>query len=365
MIPAILFLVLGLVLLVFSADYLVKGASSLAVSVGISPLVVGLTVVSFGTSAPELAVSVVSAFKGQSDIAVGNIVGSNIFNVLVILGISALIIPLVVHRQLVRFDVPVMIGISLLMWGLSLDGKVSRLDGCILFACAVSYTAFLIRQSRAESAANELPEGVEKSANTLRNLLFVVFGIAGLVLGSKWLVDNAVFIARHFGVSELVIGLTIVSIGTSLPEVATSVVAAMKGERDIAVGNVVGSNIFNIVTVLGLASIVSPSGIPVSNEALHFDIPVMVAVALACLPIFFANYRISKVNGAMFLLFYTAYLVYLFMATGRHDGLDDYRTALFNVVLPVTAVTLGVIAFRAWKLGHPHASATGEPLDKG
>jgi cation:H+ antiporter len=355
MISAIVFLILGLVLLVFSADFLVKGASRLATAVGVSPLVVGLTVVAFGTSAPELSVSVMSAYKGQADIAVGNVVGSNIFNVLAILGISALIVPLVVHRQLIKLDVPVMIGVSVGMLVLSLDGKISRLDGIILFAGAVWYTVFLIRQSRKESALEEPSGEPAEPAGWAKNLGFIVVGIGGLVLGSQWLVDGSVLIARHFGVSELIIGLTIVSVGTSLPEVATSVVAAWKGERDIAVGNVVGSNIFNIVSVLGLASIVAPDGIAVSPAALYFDIPVMIAVAVACLPVFFANYRISKVNGVMFLAFYGAYLTYLFMSSSHHDGLDEYRTALFNVVAPITGITLTVIAWRAWKLGHPHA----------
>lgn len=357
MTSAIIFLILGLVLLVFSADYLVKGASNLATAIGISPLVVGLTVVAFGTSAPELSVSIMSAFKGQADIAVGNVVGSNIFNVLAILGISALIVPLVVHKQLVRFDVPVMIGVSLVMLGLTLDGNLSRMDGIILFSAAVGYTAYLIRQSRKENAAeSEVSSESDSSSGRVKNLAFVVFGIGGLVLGSQWLVESSVMIARYFGVSELIIGLTIVSVGTSLPEVATSVVAACKGERDIAVGNVVGSNIFNIVSVLGLASIVSPHGIAVSSAALHFDIPVMIAVSLACLPVFFANYRISKVNGAMFLVFYVIYLVYLFMSSSQHDSLDEYRTALIYVIAPVTGITLTVIAWRAWKLGHPDAS---------
>lgn len=355
MLSAILFLILGLVLLVFSADYLVRGASSLATSIGISPLVVGLTVVAFGTSAPELSVSVMSAFKGQADIAVGNVVGSNIFNVLAILGISALIVPLVVNKQLVRFDVPVMIGVSLVMLVLSLDGKLCRLDGFILFSGAVSYTVFLIRQSRKDSSREEEKVETEASSGWVKNTAFIVCGIAGLVLGSQWLVDSSVMIARHFGVSELIIGLTIVSVGTSLPEVATSVVAACKGERDIAVGNVVGSNIFNIVSVLGLAAIISPDGIAISKAALHFDIPVMIAVTLACLPVFFANYRISKVNGAMFLTFYAAYLAYLFMSSSQHDSLDEYRTVLVYVVAPVTAITLTIIAWRAWKLGHPDA----------
>ena len=356
MLSAIIFLVLGLVLLVFSADFLVKGAARLATALGITPLVVGLTVVAFGTSAPELAVSVMSAFKGQADIAMGNVIGSNIFNVLVILGISAVIVPLVVNQQLVRFDVPVMIVLSFLLIGLGWDGQLSRLDGVILFACAIGYTGFLIRQSRKEGNAavveeyeKEFGPAASKDPEWGKNIGLIVIGIGGLVLGSKWLVDGAVEIARHFGVSELIIGLTIVSVGTSLPEVATSIVAALKGERDIAVGNVVGSNIFNIVSVLGLASIVSPNGIAVSQAALHFDLPVMIAVAVACLPVFFAGYLIGRVNGAIFLAFYGAYLAYLILYSTSHDSLDGYRTALINYVAPLTAITLVIIAVRGWR----------------
>lgn len=356
MITTIVFLVIGLVLLVFSADFLVKGASKLAWAMGISPLVIGLTVVAYGTSAPELSVSVMSAFKGQADIALGNVVGSNIFNVLGILGLSAVIIPLVVHRQLVRFDVPVMIAFSVVLMIMGWDGVISRVDGLLLFAAAIWYTVVLIRLSRRESrvAAELLDEASEKAAGMStadwgKSIGFIVLGLAGLMLGSKWLVDGAVMIARHFGVSELVIGLTIVSIGTSLPEVATSVVAALKGERDIAVGNVVGSNIFNIASVLGLASIIAPSGISVATSALHFDIPVMIVVALTCLPIFFRNYCISRVNGVVFMAFYVTYVVFLIMASAKHDALDEFRMALFLYVAPLTAATLGFIVWRGYK----------------
>lgn len=317
MLNAIIFLILGLVLLVYAADYLVKGASQIATDLGISPLVVGLTVVAFGTSAPELAVSIMSAFKGEADLALGNVVGSNIFNVLFILGISALIVPLIVHQQLVRFDVPIMIGASLLLYGVSRDGNISLIDGAALFVLALAYTAFLIRQSRKEKDAEVITEyeteygkhGVKPK--WARNIFFIVLGLAGLILGSRWLVEGAVFIARNFGVSELVIGLTIVAAGTSLPEVATSIIAAIKGERDIAVGNVVGSNIFNILVVLGLSSIIAPSGVAVDATALRFDIPVMIGVAIACLPIFFHNHMISRTNGAFFFLCYVAYVAYL------------------------------------------------------
>lgn len=351
----IVLLILGLVLLVFSADWLVKGASKIAAAVGISPLVVGLTVVAFGTSAPELAVSVMSALKGQADLAVGNAVGSNIFNVLFILGISALIIPLVVNQQLIRFDVPVMIAVSLLLYGLCWDMIISRTDGILLFALAIGYTVFLIRQSKKESNAIVMTEYEQEYGKEaakpewLKNLAFIVLGITGLVIGSKWLVDGAVEIARHFGVSELIIGLTIVSAGTSLPEVATSVVAALKGERDIAVGNVVGSNIFNIVTVLGLSSIVAPSGIAVPREALAFDIPVMIAVALSALPIFFIGYKIGRIGAIFFVTFYGAYLAHLILGATKSAVFPDYHHVMIHYVAPVAALILLGVLYRAFK----------------
>lgn len=350
-----LFLILGLVIMIWGAELLVRGASRLATAVGISPLVVGLTVVAFGTSSPELAVSVMSAFKGQADLALGNVVGSNLFNVLFILGISALIVPLIVAQQLVRFDVPVMIAVSLLVLPMGLDGAIGRFDGAILFAGAIAYTLFLIRQSRKESSEEVKAEysqefGGKSPSSLLANIGLIVVGLVGLVLGSKWLVTSAVAIAQAFGVSELVIGLTIVAAGTSMPEVATSIMAAIKGERDIAVGNVVGSNIFNILCVLGLSSLVAPAGITVSEAALRFDIPVMIAVAIACLPIFFVGYRISRFNGAAFLFFYVAYLVYLIFTATDHESLGTLRAAMLYFILPITALTLIVISVREMAL---------------
>lgn len=324
---AIVFLVAGFVVLVLGADWLVRGASRLATAVGISPLVVGLTVVAFGTSAPELAVSVMSAFNGQADIALGNVVGSNICNVLLILGISAIIIPLTVHRQLVRLDIPVMVGASLLMWAMALDGSIGRLDGMVLALLVVGYTIYLIRRSRREETAVReeyekeygAPTDEKPSAAMIFKMLgLIVAGIVGLVLGSKWLVDSATFIALEFGISELIIGLTIIAFGTSLPEVATSIMAALKGERDIAVGNIVGSNTFNILTVLGIASVVSPAGISVPAEALRFDIPFMVMIALVCWPMLADGLKVSRINGIFLISFYGAYLAYLFfLSTNR------------------------------------------------
>jgi cation:H+ antiporter len=344
------YLVIGLVFLVLSADWLVKGASRLASAFGISALVIGLTVVAFGTSAPELAVSTMSAFSGQADLAIGNVVGSNIFNVLFILGVAALVTPLVVNAKLVRLDVPVMIVSSFLLLGLSYDGKISRIDGILLFSGVVAYTWFLIRQSRMETrqaavdhaASGAEPEPVEagKNAHWAVNLAWVALGVGGLVLGSKLLVTGAVAIAQHFGVSELIIGLTVVAAGTSLPEVATSVMAGIRGERDIAVGNVVGSNIFNVLCVLGLSSVVAPNGVNVASSALAFDIPVMIAVSLACFPIFFAGYRISRPNGAILLVFYVGYVVYLIFDTTHNSSLKTYQTALIYVVAPLTVFSL-------------------------
>ncbi len=345
--------ILGIGLLVLGADLLVRGASRIALAVGISPLVVGLTVVAFGTSAPEMAVSVKAAFAGQADIAYGNVVGSNIFNVLFILGLSALVAPLLVDRQLMRRDVPIMIGASLLLPALALDGRVGRLDGALLFAGIVAYTAFSVLQSRKERAARraetaaEMPGG--PTGSSWANLLLVLAGLGMLILGARWLVDGAVAFARSFGVSELVIGLTIVAAGTSLPEVATSVLAAWRGHREIAVGNVVGSNIFNILAVLGVTGLVAPTGVPVASQALAFDTPVMIAVAVACLPIFFTGHVIARWEGALFLFFYTTYASFLVLKVAQSAALPGFQHAMTYFVLPLTAITLAVLAAKAFR----------------
>lgn len=350
---------LGLIALVAGAELLVRGASKLALSFGISPLVVGLTVVAFGTSAPELAVSVQSAWSGQVDIALGNVVGSNLFNVLFILGISALIVPLVVHQQIIRQEVPVMIGASLLLWAMAADGGISRWEGLLLTSLVVVYTVFIIRQSRRETAAIkaeyaeafDAPSGWD--AHWGVQVLLLLAGLALLVLGAHWLVEAAVAFAKYLGVSELIIGLTIVAVGTSLPEVATSIMAALRGERDIAVGNVVGSNIFNILAVLGFSSLIAPGGVPVSAAALAFDIPVMIAVSVACLPIFFTGHLIARWEGGVFFGLYLAYTTYLILGAMHHDRLSQFSAAMLWFVLPLIALTLLVTSLRAWRQGNP------------
>lgn len=340
--------VVGLVLLVLGAEFLVRGASRLAFAIGISPLVVGLTIVAYGTSAPELAVSVQSSFMGASNIAMGNVVGSNIANILLILGISAIIAPLVVSVQLVRLEVPLMIGLSVLVWLFGLDGAIGRFDGLLLFAGAVSYTIIAIWQGRKESrsASSGDPIAIDSkqaefgAKQLVLQLGLIAIGLALLVVGSNWLIDGAVTIARYFEISELIIGLTIVAVGTSLPEMATSIVASLRGERDIAVGNLVGSNIFNILAVLGLSGLVAPNGIAVSASVLSFDIPVMIVVAFACLPVFFTGSIIARWEGALFFGYYGAYVLYLLLNATGQPILPAYSTALVAIALPLTLITL-------------------------
>ena len=361
----ILLLSAGLVALVVGAELLVRGASRLAAIVGLSPLVVGLTVVAFGTSAPEFAVSISSAVSGQADLAVGNVVGSNIFNVLFILGLSALITPLVVDQKLVRFDVPLMIVASLLVLAVAWDGSIGRIEGCLMFGGLVAFTMHSIVagrrestreltsdcQSKATPSATEPVEhdtaGVQAGvAQLLRQAALIAAGLALLVAGASWLVDGASELARRMGVSELVIGLTIVAGGTSLPEVATSVMAALRGERDIAVGNVVGSNLFNILGVLGATALLAPNGVAVAPQALAFDIPVMIAVAAACLPVFFTGHLIARWEGAVFLLYHAAYTTTLVMTTTRHAGLPAFQQVLYVFVVLLTVITLLVCCVR-------------------
>jgi cation:H+ antiporter len=352
MLNQVLFFVLGLAALVAGAEALVRGASKIALSLGVSSLVVGLTIVAFGTSAPEVAVSVGAALHGNNDIAVGNVVGSNIFNVLFILGASALIAPLVVHSQLIRQEVPIMIGASLLLLVVVLDGSLGRADAGLLLALLIGYTVFLIRQSRAETKEirDEYDAGVSRPAgwdsHWAVQVLLIAVGLGLLVLGSNWLVDASVAFARAFGVSDLVIGLTIIAAGTSMPEVATSITAAVRGERDIAVGNVIGSNTFNILGCLGVSGLVSGNGLAIAPAVMNFDIWVMLAVAIACLPIFVAGREIGRGKGLLFLAYYVAYVAYLVLDARGHDLLPKFSAIMLGFVLPITIVTLVAMLIR-------------------
>jgi cation:H+ antiporter len=342
----------GLVALIAGAELLVRGAGKLALSFGISPLVVGLTVVAFGTSSPEVAVSVGAALSGKVDIAIGNVVGSNIFNVLFILGISALIAPLIVNVQIIRQEVPIMIGASLLLLAFGLDGTISFMEAGMLFGLLLAYVVFLVLQSRraskadVEAGADEIDMSSTWDRHWSVQLLLIAGGLALLVLGSNWLVEAAIAIAKSMGVSDLVIGLTIIAAGTSMPEVATSIMAAVRGQRDIAIGNVVGSNTFNILGCLGLAGMVAPDGLPLAPALMNFDIWVMLAVAFACLPVFMSGREIARWEGGVFLLYYVAYTAYLILASQEHDALGSLSNVMLSFVIPITIVTLIVVMLK-------------------
>jgi cation:H+ antiporter len=333
----------GLALLVGGAELLVRGAGRLALTLGMSPLVVGLTVVAFATSAPELAVSVGSAVGGNADIALGNVVGSTIANVLLILGLSALVSALVVKSQLVRFDVPVMIAAAIAVLLLALDGTIGRLDGVLLTAGIVAYLVRVVIMSRRSDDTPDASEVVDDAVrpSTPRDLALVAAGLVGLVLGSNLLLDASVTVAERLGVSQLVIGLTLVAVGTSLPEIATSLLAVARGERDLAVGNAVGSNVFNLLAVLGITGLVAPEGIGVAKGALDFDLPVMLAVTIACLPIFFTGSRIARREGALFLGYYIAYTAYVLLDAAEHDALEPFSAVMLWFVVPLTVLSIG------------------------
>jgi cation:H+ antiporter len=312
---AAFYLLLGLVLLYFGAEGLVRGSASLALRLGLTPLVIGLTVVAFGTSAPELVVSLRAALDGQGDISVGNVVGSNICNIGLILGLCALISPIATSSRVVRADIPIMIGVTVLGLGLLSHGGVTRWEGGVLLALLAGYVVFTIRLAEKapdDALADEFADVVVPSKRGLVvDLLFVAGGLAFLVVGARFLVDGAVIIARAFGWSEALIGLTIVAVGTSLPELATSLVAAVKKEADIAVGNIVGSNIFNILGILGITAALTPleaAGIGT------IDLLVMTAFAVVLWPFAFRGGRLCRAEGAVLLLAYTGYVWWLVSA---------------------------------------------------
>jgi cation:H+ antiporter len=296
-----------------------------------------------------MAVSTGAVLNGQTDIAVGNVVGSNIFNVLFILGISALIAPLVVHKQVIRQELPIMLGAAILLLIMGWDGNITWLEAALLLVLTVVYTVFLIVQSRRATAAEstEYNDEIEPAApgawdaKLPAQIGLIVVGLAFLVVGSEWLVSSAVVFAKSLGVSDLVIGLTIVAAGTSMPEVATSVMAAIKGERDIAVGNVVGSNIFNILGCIGLSGVVAGStGLILAPSILTFDIWVLLAVTLACMPIFLSGREIARWEGGFFLAYYVAYVSYLILASQQHAALPMMSQVMMGFVVPITVVAL-------------------------
>ena len=343
-------LLCGLVLLIVGAELLVRCAVRMAANMKVRPLLIGLTVVALGSTAPQMTVSLQAALNDTADIAVGSVIGSNIFNILVTLGLSALIIPLRVSRQLVRLDIPLMILASGLVFALALNKQLDRLDGAVLLCGLLVYLALLLRQSRHSGhhhASHDQPR-----TPWPHNILLMLTALALLGLAGHLLLGAAVTVATELGLSERIIGLTIIAVSTSLPELATSLIAAFRGQREIAVGNVIGSNVLNLLGVLGLTALVAPAPLSVSPNALAFDLPVMLGVAALCLPVFYTGYRITRGEGLLFLGLYTAYGLHVVSFTTGMPLAGKLEHLMLYFVLPALLLFLLFSTLRAWRRQH-------------
>ena len=340
----------GLVLLVAGAQLLVRCAEHIAAKLKVRPLLIGLTIVAMGSSAPQMTVSLQAAFNDTADIAVGSVIGSNTFNILVTLGLSALIIPLRVSRQLVRLDIPLMIFASAMVFTLALNHQLDRQDGVLLLGGLLIYLLLLLHQSR--HSGHHHPHQDRTPTSWLRTL--ILMGCALLLLGvaGHLLLGAALEVASELGLSERVIGLTIVAVCTSLPELATSLIAAFRGQREIAVGNVIGSNVFNLLGVLGLTALLAPAPLSVSPNALAFDLPVMLGVAALCLPVFYSGYRITRVEGLLFLGLYLAYGLHVVSFTTGMPLASKLEHLMLIYVLPALLVFVLLSVVRAWRRQH-------------
>ncbi len=318
---SVLLILAGLVALTIGAEVLVRSATGLAAGLGVSPMVIGLTVVSLGTSLPELAIGIDAARTGNPGLAVGNIVGTNLVNLLLVLGLSALIMPIVLQRRTLRFDVPSAAVAAALLYLLARDGELSTLDGVLLLAGGAAYTWGVLRSSKGEEpeVAEDYAESVSarRGGRTPTLVLGLLLSIAVIVVGAELLVDGAVDGAQALGVSDAVIGLTVVAIGTSAPELVTTLVSTVRGERDVAIGNLLGSSIYNIAIVLGVTVVVAPGSLVVPDEVLAGDLVLMVAVALAAVPVLVSGARVTRLEGALFV---TTYLGYLGWLLGTRTG---------------------------------------------
>ncbi|CAH0243639.1 Inner membrane protein YrbG [Pseudomonas koreensis] len=341
----------GLVLLLIGAELMVRAAVRLAERLHVRPLIIGLTIVALGSSAPQMAVSLQAALTDNPDIAVGSVVGSGIFNILVTLGLSALIIPLRVSRQLVRLDIPLMIGASLLVFILAWNKDLGRFDGVLLLGALALYLGLLLRQSR-HSTRPHTERPTETQQSWLISVLMILAGLAMLVFAGRLLLGAAVVVATDLGLSERVIGLTVVAVGTSLPELATSLIAALRGQRDIAVGNVIGANLFNLLGVLGLTALLAPTPLSVSPNALDFDLPVMLGVAALCLPVFYSGYRVTRAEGLLLLGLYLVYGLHVVSFTTGMPLAGKLERLMLFYVLPALLTFLLFTSIRAWRRQH-------------
>lgn len=341
----------GLVLLLIGAELMVRAAVRLAERLHVRPLIIGLTIVALGSSAPQMTVSLQAALTDNPDIAVGSVVGSGIFNILVTLGLSALIIPLRVSRQLVRLDIPLMIGASLLVFILAWNKDLGRFDGVLLLGALALYLGLLFRQSRHSTRPHGArPQDTQQS--WLISVLMILAGLAMLVFAGRLLLGAAVVVATDLGLSERVIGLTVVAVGTSLPELATSLIAALRGQRDIAVGNVIGANLFNLLGVLGLTALLAPTPLSVSPNALDFDLPVMLGVAALCLPVFYSGYRVTRAEGLLLLGLYLVYGLHVVSFTTGMPLAGKLERLMLFYVLPALLTFLLFTSIRAWRRQH-------------
>ena len=346
----------GLLALLVAGHLVVRAASRLGARFGLSPMVIGLTIVAAGTSAPELAVVGQAVAADDTELAVGSIIGSNIANVLLVLGIAALLGAIHVTSRVVRIDVPVMITASTLFLLFALDGTLGRVDGIILFGGLIVFVTWTLRATRRgperpdpEVSTEAAPSGAgddPPKGSLLRVALELVAGIAVLAVAARFVVGGAEEIARSLGVPELIVGLTIVALGTSAPEIVTTLVAAFQGRRDLAVGNAVGSNIFNILLVLGAAGMLAPSGIAVSDDALRLDLPILLAAAVACLPILAWDYTLNRWEGAIFVAYYLAYLTFLVLDATGHRAKDPFALIMIGFVVPLTIITAATVIHR-------------------
>lgn len=329
-----LWFIVGLVALIWGAEVLVRSSSKLAASLGVSKLVIGLTVVAFGTSAPELAVGIEAGLMNEPDILMGNVIGSNLTNTLLILGLASLIMPLHVHKNLIRFDLPVMITATLILILLSLNNIITFWECALLFVCLLIYLYALVRFSgKSQMTEDELTEAGSPWFNGLLSIL----GLVLLIAGARWMVESATIFAQMAGVSELVIGLTIVAIGTSLPEIVTSILAAVRGEKDLAVGSIVGSNILNILSVIGISGLFI-SGIPVQDSLLEVEYIILIAVSVLCFPLFFTGRKIKRIEGAIFLSSYILYLFYLYLDSITSTFLPTFVQWVLYVFVPLVVL---------------------------
>lgn len=321
MLYAFIIFLVGLVIITVGAELLLKGASTIAALLGIKPIVIGLTVVSIGTSLPELAVGITAVHDGTTDIAIGNIAGTNLVNLLFILGLSAAIRPLPLNIKAIKFEMLVMIFAAFLLLFLSLDGVLSFYDGLAMLLCGIAYIFLTIKLSKEEpqEIKKEYEEEYALTTNTGKkntkqwviNSILLILGITGTIMGAEYLVEGASAIARQLGMSDAVIGLTIVAIGTSAPELATTVIATIKNDRDVAIGNLLGSSITNVLIILSATNVFTGQDMLVQNDILWFDLPIAALVAVVCYPVFRSGHRVSRLEGSIFVMLYLTYIIYI------------------------------------------------------